>query len=68
MQISHHVQGLSECQRDYKTSFAPAVSYASVKTMIAVASMEAANLSTMDYSNAFLQADEIDVPNQLFYD
>ena len=62
------VQGYSQdmTKGDYKTSFAPAVSYASVKTMIAVASMEGANLSTMDYSNAFLQADEIDVPNQLF--
>ena len=46
------VQGYSQDLQkgDYKTSFAPAVSYASVKTIIALAAIEGSNLSTMDYS------------------
>ena len=60
------VQGYTQEEGDYKQKFSPAVAYSTIKTLVAVAAVEHLNLSTMDYSCAFLQADEIDVPNQLY--
>ena len=62
------VQGYSQDfdKGDYKQAFSPTVAYATIKCIVALAALEGLNLSTMDYSCAFLQGDEIDVPNQLY--